>query len=317
MRLERFRKARLVPVLLILGLSLICLYPAAQTRYSDWSTPINLGTIVNSTFEDSLPQVSKNGLSLYFASTRPSGFGGHDIWVCQRAKPDDPWGTPVNLGGNINTSLNERGTGFSNDQHFMFLVTDRPGGFGGLDIWVSWRANTHDDLGWQLPVNLGDGVNSPSNDAGPSHLENNETGIPQLYFASNRPGGLGDYDIYLSELTANGSFGPSALVNELSSAQSDLRPAIRRDGLEIFINSSRAGTLGFADLWVSTRRTVQDVWSAPENLGTSVNSAFQDAFPSISSDDRTLLFSSNRQNPGSPEGFDLYLSFRTRLKRPD
>jgi hypothetical protein len=316
MRLERFSKPQLATILSIAGLSLISLYPAARARYSDWSPPTNLGTIVNSDFQDSLPHVSENGLSLYFASTRPGGFGDEDIWLCQRAKRDDPWGTPVNL-GNINTGVGERGTALSKDGHFLFLVTDRPGGLGGLDIWVSWRVNTHDDFGWQLPVNLGEGVNSPWNDAGPSHLENDETGIPQLYFASNRPGGLGAYDIYLSQLTASGSYGPAALLGELSSAQVDLRPAIRRDGLEIFISSNRAGTAGPADLWVSTRGTVQDIWSVPVNLGILVNSPFNDSFPSVSSDGQTLFFSSNRQNPGSAEGFDLYLSVRAKLGRPN
>ena len=61
--------------------------------------PINLGPLVNSPFDDISPHVSKNGRSLYFASTRDSGsFGGEDIWISRRATDDDAWGVPVNLG---------------------------------------------------------------------------------------------------------------------------------------------------------------------------------------------------------------------------
>ena len=314
MKLRRFSRTKLAQVWLIAGFGLVCLSPGAAPKYSDWSPPINLGPIVNSSFDDLLPQVSKNGLSLYFASTRPGGFGGEDIWVCQRAGPDAPWGTPVNLGATINTSLRERGTGLSRDGHFLFLVTDRPGGFGALDIWVSWRANTLDDFGWQPPVNLGEGVNTPSNEAGPSYVENDKIGFPQLYFTSNRPGGVGAYDIYLSELAANGSFGPATLVHELSSPEGDLRPTLRNDGLEVFLNSNREGSMGDADLWVSTRATVHDVWVAPVNLGPLVNSVFNDSFPSLSSDGQTLFFSSNRTRPQGPGGFDLYVSTRFKLR---
>jgi hypothetical protein len=184
------------------------------------------------------------------------------------------------LGSNINTGFSERGTGLSRDEHFLLLVTNRPGGFGGLDIWVSWQANKDDDFGWQQPVNLGEGVNTPSNEAGPSYVENSETGTPKLYFASTRPGGLGASDIYVSELAANGSFGPATLVHELSSPQTDLRPAVRHDELEVFLSSNRGGVSPEdADLWVSTRATVHDVWAAPVSLGPLVNTVFNDSFP--------------------------------------
>ena len=69
-----------------------------------------------------------------------------------------------------------------------------------------------------------------------------------------------------------------------------------------------------ADLWVSARATVHDVWAPPVNLGPSVNSVFNDSFPSLSSDGQTLFFNSTRNRPGSPGGFDLYVSTRFRLK---
>jgi len=83
---------------------------AAAPRFSDWSAPQNLGPTVNSTSSDIAPAISKDGLSLYFASNRPPPprvGGGFDIWVSQRASVDSEWGTPQNLGPLINTAALE------------------------------------------------------------------------------------------------------------------------------------------------------------------------------------------------------------------
>jgi len=287
-------------------------------KFSEWSMPVNLGPVVNSGFADFAPQISTSGLSLYFTSTRPDSFGGEDLWVSQRASSSDPWGPPVNLGSTINTGSNERSPALSGNGHLLFFATDRPGGVGALDIWISWRADTHDDFAWEPSVNLGTGINTPATDAGPSFFENDgQTNrsrrrrgaeIPQLYMASNRPGGLGNLDIYVGAVPG-GWFGPPVLVAELSSPQIDLTPSIRRDGLEIVIASGRAGTVGGQDLWVSTRKSVHDVWSVPVNLGPVVNSVFTENFPSLSFDGETLFFNSNR--PGGFGESDLYVSSRT------
>ncbi|HUS12565.1 MAG TPA: hypothetical protein VMZ30_19000 [Pyrinomonadaceae bacterium] len=280
-------------------------------RYSDWSAPINLGPTVNSTSMDRAPAISKDGLSLYFTSTRPGGFGGEDIYVSQRETRDDEWGPPVNLGPIINTTSNEVVPAFSRDGHLMFFGTGRPGGFGGADIWVSRREHTHDDFAWQPAENLGAGVNSASLDAGPSYFDNDEVGVPQLYFNSNRPGGPGISNIYVSEQTADGSFGAAVLVLELSGLGETSRASIRHDGREIFFTSNRPGSIANSqDLWVATRETVFDAWSAPINLGSTLNSELVDVQPYISADRETLFFASNSPGGGPT---DLYMSTRTKL----
>lgn len=307
----RTKHARLV---LLAGLVLLSVYLAATPVYSDWWAPINLGPVLNSAAEDFAPHVSKNGLSLYFASTRPGGAGGEDLWVSRRASMDDHWNPPVNLGTIINTDANERSPALSRDGHHLFFSTTRGGGSGGLDIWISWRHDTRDDFGWQTPVNLGTQFNTAATDAGPAYFENDDAGIPLLFLASNRPGGAGGLDIYVSQLTADGMFGPPVLANELSGTANDLTPAVRHDGLEIIIASARQGTIGAQDLFVSTRKTVGDPWLAPVNLGPVINSMFNDSFPSLSSDRETLFFSSDR--PGGSGLSDLYMSTRSGHTEP-
>lgn len=290
---------------------------AAGPRYSDWSAPVNLGPVINTGYNDQHPALSKNGLSLYFTSNRPGGYGADDLWVSQRASVHSPWGQPQNLGPVINTSAVEFSPAFSRDGHWLFLHSDRPGGFGGADIWASYRRHSHDDFAWGAPVNLGPGVNSAYDEAGPTLLEDEENDITTLYFTSlNRPGGLGDWDIYASVLGPDGTFGPASLVVELSSPGNantgrDTRTAIRRDGLEIFFTSNRPGGAGSGDLWTSTRATTLHQWSTPVNLGPTVNSIYFDGAPALSSDGKTLLFYSNR--PGGFGANDLYMSTRHKL----
>ena len=294
----------------ILALVMAQAPPSNARRFSDWSAPVYLGPVINSASNDQQPAIAKNGLSMYFSSNRPGGLGGFDMYVSQRESFDDPWGQPVNLGPTLNTASNEGNPAFSRDEHLMFFQSDRSGGFGGIDIWVSRRCHKHDDFDWQPAVNLGAGLNSAAGDNAPSYFENDDEGVPQLYFASNRPGGFGGLDIYLSEQTADGSFGPAVLVTELSSPGGDSRPSIRRDGLEIFLQSDRTGTMGGVDLWVATRKSTLDAWSTPVNLGDTINSAFSEQNPYLSFDGRTLLFASDR--PGGSGGPDLYMSTRAK-----
>lgn len=287
-------------------------------KYSDWSTPVNLGPLINSPSLEGNPTISKDGLSLYFASNRPGGVGGNDLWVAHRQGLDSPWSPPLNL-GSINTNFNEVAPALSRDEHYLLFVSNRPGGAGGPDIWVSFRQNVHDDFGefaWETPFNLGSPINTSFVDTTPSYFENEELSRPQLFFASNRTGGFGGIDMYMSELQADGTFGPPTLLPELSGPQTDSYPSVFRNGLEIFFASDRpdADAVGGNDLWVSVRENVFDLWSAPVNLGPTVNSQSNDQAPAISSDGETLFFASDR--PGGYGGIDIYMTTRTKLRGP-
>ena len=293
-----------------LGVAIVLVWPFTASsraqKYSDWSEPINLGPILNSTSMDRGPAISKDELSLYFASNRLDSIGGEDIYVSQRQTRDDEWGPPTNLGPTINTAANEQVPAFSRDGHLLFFASNRPGGFGSVDIWVSRREQTHDDFAWQPAENLGAGVNSVGQEEGPSYFENDEAGVPQLYFSGgmSRPGGAG---IYVSDQAADGTFGPAVRLVSLGAAQ---RPSIRHDGLEIFFLSNRPGSIANSiDLWVATRETVFDAWSEPINPGSPLNSELVDVQPYISSDRETLFFASNRL-VGGPT--DIYMSTRTK-----
>jgi hypothetical protein len=278
---------------------------------SQWSEPVNLGPMVNSSSTELTPALSPDGLSLYFSSNRPlsSGIPTH-IWVSHRASLTDPWSPAQELGPTINyPGSYGYSPNFSPDGHRLFFETKRPEGFGTYgDIWVSSRDDIHDDFGWQTPVNLGPDVNmaigSGYQSWGPAYFEDRTTGITTLYFNSNRPNG-GNYHIYASTLQEDGTFGPAVLVDELNSPYSEWMPAIRSDGLEILFASNRPGALGDgSNIWVSRRASTLDPWSTPVEVGAPINIAgFQVNGAALSSDGNTMFIASDR--PGGFGGSDF------------
>ncbi|MEO7660205.1 MAG: hypothetical protein ABIV48_11375, partial [Pyrinomonadaceae bacterium] len=270
-------------------LSSTFLLPAQQI--SVWSAAQNLGSTINTTALEGCPFIAPDNLSLFFASDRTGGAGGTDIWVTTRASVNALWGTPVNLGTNINTPGTEFCPTLIPSGLTLYFVSDKPGGCGGNDIYVSQRLNNQSE--WGPALNLGCQLNSPQSDITPS-LFTDSSGTTHLYFSSNRPGGPGLMDIYVSTLQPNEAFGTPILVEGLNTASNDQRPNIRvRDGLEIFFESDRPGTLGLTDIYSSTRANTSSPWFAPENLGGNVNSASSENRPSLSFDGRELYFQSN------------------------
>jgi hypothetical protein len=292
--------------------------------FSEWSAPVNLGSPLNTGAEESAPTLSDDGRSLYF-NRNPNlvDDNDEDLYVSHRSGPHGEWSDAVPL-TTINTpDFHERNAALSRDSLLLFFSSSRPGGFGGLDLYLSRRGNRFDDHGWSTPVNLGPAVNSAAADVGPAYVED-EAGDTVLYLTSTRPApaGFGAADIYRSVLGADGSFGPAVLVRELSSPSGDARPAIRADGLELVLHSNRPAPplscpavsptpSGGQDLWVSTRASVTDPWSCPVNLGPTLNSASNDLQAALSDDGETLFFSSNR--PGGSGSDDLWLATREPL----
>ena len=181
------------------------------------------------------------------------------------------------------------------------------------DFYISFRRNKLDDFAWEAPQPISS-LNTSADEFGPWGFEEEGTDKFTFFFNSNRPGGLGGYDIYSSILLADGTFSTPALVQELSSSANDTFPVVRRDGLELFLISDRtaADAVGGLDLWVSTRASTSAPWSTPVNLGPTVNSTANENRAAISFDGTYVIYHSNR--PGGSGGADLYETRRRRLR---
>ncbi|MBC8217136.1 MAG: PD40 domain-containing protein [Planctomycetes bacterium] len=109
------------------------------TKEGAWRAPVNLGATVNTLWNESYPCISDDGLTLFFSdgvgNPRPGGFGDSDIWVTTRKTADAEWSEPVNLGPTVNTSFIDRALSISVDGSTLYFCSNRPGGYGGLDVW--------------------------------------------------------------------------------------------------------------------------------------------------------------------------------------
>ena len=291
-------------------------------QFSAWSEPVNLGPTINtSPYNDQQAALSKDGLTMFFASTRPErpddGVFDQNIWVSRRACADEscPWGTPVSLGSIFNSSVSDFAPALSRDGHQLFFASNRSTGVtGASDIWVSRRQNVHDDLDWEAPEELGPGVNTSGFEGGPSYFENDEGGGAQLYFNHNpAPVNTGG-DIYVSTQAADGAWGDGVPVTELNSAASEQRPSISHDGRTIYFFSNRTGSSS-DDIWVATRADVASSWTAPINLGAPINTAADERHPLIYAHGQTemLFFARNVATPPAVD-LDLFVSTRTRVR---
>jgi hypothetical protein len=313
----------------VLAVTAIAAPAAIAEEYSAWSTPIRLSSATPGDHDVNLPgsneqhpAISKNNLSLYFVSDR-TGYGEFDIYVAKRASRSDAWDDAVNLGAVINTVGRDFAPNFTPDGHWLYFHSSRPGGCNTVDnvplindLWRSHRKHKSDDLGWEPPENLGCAINTVYNEGGPTYFADEANETVTLYFTSEgRPDSLGGFDIYASTLQEDGTFGPGVHVPELSSPYRDTRTAIRKDGLELFISTERPGGVDLRDIWVATRQSTSDPWSAPVPLGPTINSTCIDSGPALSWDGTELYFYSQR--PVVPDGpcgkSDLFVARRQKI----
>ncbi|MHC4632738.1 MAG: M56 family metallopeptidase [Planctomycetota bacterium] len=280
--------------MLLVGVMVCVVLTNAYVAKADFifGTPTNLGPMVNSSSNEASPNISADGLSLFFLSTRPGGSGQGDLWMTTRETIHDPWGNPVNLGPTVNSSDWDVHPCVSADGLTLYFGSyNRPGGSGLYDLWVTTRETTNDD--WGTPVNLGPTVNSS---AGEWAQSLSADGL-ELYFSSDRSGGHGRLDLWVTTReTTNDDWGePVNLGTTVNSSADDSFPYISPDGLTLFFSdylfgTSRPGGYGGADIWMTTRATKSDPWGEPVNLGPTINSSSDEACPNISADGSTLYF---------------------------
>ena len=333
-------------LLVFVALSLRAPRAWAEDQFGPWSAPVSLGPTINSNCNDQHPALSKDGLTLVFASNRAANAADAclpavHLWVSQRDSLDSPWEAPhplSMLNSPFDSTYEDMAANFTTDGHWLFFHSQRPSDCvpaGGIrQLWVAHRHNKRNDFGWESPINLGCLLNGPTDDAGPTFFEDDRTGTRYLYFTRDLtsptldPAGTG-FDVYVSTCTAELDacnrrqlWSAGTYVEELSSPLRDTRTAIRRrDGLEMIVTSNRAGTVGGLDLWVSTRGSLEDPWSLPINLNDDninkggdpvLDTTANDGAAALSWDGLTMIFYSNKA--GGLGGNDLYVSTRQKLR---
>ena len=240
------------------------------------------------------------------------GFVAAIALVGGSAKADFTFGESVNLGPEINSPKDDFGPEISADGLLLYMATDRPGGKGDTDVWVSTRPTKNDE--WDSPIHL----EGPLNTSYSIWEVSLTTDGLQLYFSDGPfsaflPGGHGNGDVWVAARSSTSeSFGPPvilpAIINLDHAAWADISP----DGLELYITSHRSGSIGNCDIWVAKRALGDSPWGSPVNLGSDVNSGPPDQTPDICYDGLTLFWAKGQ----GPDGMDLWMARREDRSQP-
>lgn len=161
------------------------IYTGSADAAETWSTLQEL-PFCSDEYNTAHPTISPDGKNLFFASNKPGGYGGMDLYVSQWE--NGHWGMPVNLGPSVNTEGNEIFP-FIHPDGRLYFASNSHVGLGGLDIYYSIPKGKGD---WNIPVNLGAPVNSIADDFSITFAPNGQWG----FFSSNRDGGRGGDDLY-------------------------------------------------------------------------------------------------------------------------
>lgn len=155
-----------------------------------WSLSASVSSNINTKSNEGAHSISADGKFLYFTMCeQQGGYGGCDIYVSE--KKGDIWGKPKNAGPEINSSAKETQPCLSADGMALYFVSSRPGGYGKLDIWMSYKKP---DGKWGTPINVGSEINTAGIEERPYIHPDNET----LYFASDGRKGMGNADLYIA-----------------------------------------------------------------------------------------------------------------------
>lgn len=217
---------------------------------------MNLGPAVNTSYVDAAASISSDGLTLYFNSNRPGGYGGFDIWMTTRPTRGAAWEPPVNMGRVVNSTGNDFGPRVTADSLEMYFGSWRMGGYGNYDIWCATRPTM--DSAWGPPTNLGPPVNSPACEAACSVSSD---GL-MLFFSEEianplRPGGYGKADIWVARRAATSDTwsNPVTLGPVVNTSSNESWPVVSLAGDALYFCSDRPGGHG-GGAW-------GDVWQAP------------------------------------------------------
>lgn len=216
----------------------------------EWGPVENLGPVVNAPAPawEGAPTISVDGLTLYFCSNRSGGQGSVDLYMITRATKKDPWGPPVNLGPKVNSSSFESCPSISSDGLELYFQSNRPGGYGGFDVYVSRRATVNGP--WGDAVNLGPVVNSAFNDTGLCLSPDGRLLLVQDY-GTPRPGGYGGGDLWMTwRASPSNAWGPPV----------NLGPAINGPGMEACARISPDGSTLY---FMTISGDIGTNWQAP------------------------------------------------------
>lgn len=259
--------------------------------------PVNMGSSINSKDQEYSPAFAIDEKTIYItkrmgnlSDNRPN----EDLYFAELN--DESWDKVKDIGPPINTIENEGAFSISSDGNYIFFTScSRNGGKGQCDIWLTSKKNNR----WDEPKNLQSPINTKYWESQPSISSDGR----MLYFSSDRPGGYGGTDIWVSEFSISGWSAPKNLGPTVNTSKDEQFPFIHSDNRTLYFSSNGHPGLGKSDLYL-TRKDVKLNWETPINMGYPINSRGQDWNLVVARDGKTAYFSSDQLKGFG--GLDIY-----------
>lgn len=216
---------------------------------------------------------------------------------------------PENLGAGINSQGDEYMPNLTADGQTLFFTSRRPGNMGGFnprlnDFGEDFYFVEQKNGKWAQVQSLGPPINTSDNEGAACFSQDGRW----VYFTGcNRPGGVGECDIYLARYDGKTWSNPVNLGEGVNTANYETQPWLSNDGKTLYFISTRKGGLGGTDIWYSTLEN--KIWSEPKNIGTPINTPGNEYSPFLHASDQVLYFSSDYHNGFG--GMDIFYTQKT------
>lgn len=268
-------------------------YAATHSSGGYLFSPVNLGDSVNTAVSEYYPSVTVTDSLLVF--TRRTGAHREDF--IESSISNKGFGKWKLIEGDINEETNKGALSVSQDGEWMLFAGQLSGqSYKSFDIYISYY--TPD--GWSEPQNMGDNINTDFYETAPTLSPDKRA----LYFVSNRPGGYGGSDLYVSYRQPNGKWGPAQNMGQgINTAGDEMAPFIHADNQTLYYTSDGLPGYGGSDIFV-VHRQANGEWGKPENLGYPINTIENEGSLAVSADGLTAYYASDRAD--SRGGLDLY-----------
>lgn len=233
----------------------------------------NIGPSVNTQYNEYKPVVSADESIMMFTSCRPNTTGGkiagdindyfEDIYIA--TKKNGKWAPAENIGIPINTMNHDANSGLSADGQKLLIYV----GYNNGDLYEAQLNGTV----WSIPVAMNKNINTMYHESSASYSPDGKS----VYFVSDKPGGIGGGDIYISTKDDKGEWGPAVnMGNILNTPYGEESVFMHPDGKTLYFSSQGHGTMGGYDIFKSSFENGK--WGLPQNIGYPINTTGDDVF---------------------------------------
>jgi len=268
-------------------------YSANQTETQPIFSPVNLGDSVNTAFSEYYPTVTVTDTLLVF--TRRDNHAREDF-IESSIRPEG-YGKWKTIPGSLNEEPKKGAISVSQDAEWLLYAAQLPDqAYRSFDIYLSLST----PQGWSDPLNMGPAINTEFWETAPSLSPDKNI----LYFCSNRPGGYGGSDLYVSYRLPNGKWSQAENMGPgVNTAGDEMAPFIHADNQTLYFTSSGWPGYGGSDLFVM-KKNADGKWGAPINLGYPINTIENEGSMAVAANGVTAYYASDRSD--SRGGLDIY-----------